>query len=72
MTRSAVNVRAELRQAVPVDEATSSAAASRRAGYLFHPITDFLLAGGGSMLVAVPVFWLIRDKAAVHPTALTI
>jgi len=75
MTRSAVHVRAELRQAVPVDEATSSTARatrSRHGGYLFHPIVDFLLAGGGSVLVAVPVFWLIRDKAAAHPTALTI
>jgi hypothetical protein len=28
------------------------------------------MAGGGSMLVAVPVFWLIRDKAAAQPAAL--
>ena len=71
MTRSAVNVRAELRQAVPVGDASSTATVSapRHAGYLFHPITDFLLAGGGSVLVAAPVFWLIRDKAAAHPTA---
>jgi hypothetical protein len=72
MTRSAVNVRAELRQAVPVDDAATSiatASASRSRGYLFHPVTDFLLAGGGSVLVAAPVFWLIRDKAAAYPTA---
>jgi len=75
MTRSAVNVRAELRQAVPVDDGATSTvavAAPRHAGYLFHPVTDFLLAGGGSVLVAAPVFWLIRDKAAAHPTALWI
>src|SRR5262245_47374353 len=73
MTRSAVHVRAELRQAVPVGDATTAiarVAAPRHTGYLFHPITDFLLAGGGSLLVAIPVFWLIRDKAAAHPTAL--
>jgi hypothetical protein len=75
MTRSAVNVRADLRHAVPLGDAAASAAreaAPRRAGYLFHPITDFLLAGGGSVLVAGPVFWLIRDKAAAHPTALSL
>ena len=75
MSRSAVNARAELRQAVPVGAAAASIvreAAPRHAGYLFHPITDFLLAGGGSVLVAGLVFWLIRDKAAVHPTALWI
>jgi len=72
MTRSAVNVRAELRQAVPVDDAVTSTAtvsAPRHTGYLFHPVTDFLLAGGGSVLVAAPVFWLIRDKVAAYPTA---
>ena len=47
----------------------SRPAASLHSGYLFHPITDFLLAGGGSLLVAVPVFWLIGDKASAHPTA---
>src|SRR5262245_41240283 len=75
MTRSAVNVREELRQAVPVGAvATSTVAVSapRHDGYLFHPVTDFLLAGGGSVLVAAPVFWLIRDKAAAHPTAVWI
>jgi hypothetical protein len=75
MTRSAVNVRAELRQAVPVGDAatlTVAVSAPRHIGYLFHPLTDFLLAGGGSLLVAVPVFWLIRDKAAAHPTAVWI
>jgi hypothetical protein len=73
MTRSAVNVRADLRHAVPVGNAAASIArdaAARHSGYLFHPIADFLLAGGGSVLVAAPVFWLIRDKAAAHPTAL--
>ena len=46
-----------------------SASAQASAGYLFHPVIDFLLAGGGSILVALPVFALIRDKEAVEATA---
>jgi hypothetical protein len=75
MPRSVVNVREELRQAVPVAEpraahSLAAAGAPTHHGYLFHPITDFLLAGGGSVLIAVPVFWLIRDKVSAYPTAL--
>ena len=43
---------------------------TRHAGYLFHPVIDFLLAGGGSMLCRSPVFLLIRDKQAGQATAL--
>jgi len=39
------------------------------AGYLFHPVTDFLVAGGGSLIVAPVIIWLIRDKGAVTPKA---
>lgn len=46
-------------------------APARHGGYLFHPVVDFLLAGGGSVFIAAPVFWLIRDKAAAHPVALS-
>jgi hypothetical protein len=69
MSRSAATARPEVAPA----EATSrpaAAAGPRHPGYLFHPLTDFLMAGGGSMLVAAPVFWLIRDKAAAQPAAL--
>jgi hypothetical protein len=59
---------------VPAAEVPASApvaaAAPRPPGCLFHPLADFLMAGGASILVAVPVFWLIRDKAAAQPTAL--
>jgi len=37
---------------------------------MFHPAVDFLMAGGGSIIVAIPVILLIHDKAAVLPTAL--
>ncbi|HET9358975.1 MAG TPA: hypothetical protein VFO58_04455, partial [Vicinamibacterales bacterium] len=69
MSRSAATARPEV---APAEAAASpaSAAAPRHPGYLFHPLTDFLMAGGGSMLVAVPVFWLIRDKVAAQPAAL--
>ncbi len=53
-----------------VAHAHPSTATTRHAGYLFHPVVDFLLAGGGSLLVALPVFLLIRDKEAVEATAL--
>jgi hypothetical protein len=43
--------------------------ATRHAGYLFHPVVDFLLAGGGSMLLALPIVLLIQDKKAVEATA---
>ena len=39
------------------------------AGYLFHPVTDFIVAGGGSLIVAPAIIWLIRDKGAVTPKA---
>lgn len=44
--------------------------ASRHAGYLFHPVVDFMLAGGGSMLLALPIILLIQDKKAIEATAL--
>jgi hypothetical protein len=44
--------------------------ATRHAGYLFHPVIDFMLAGGGSMLLALPIILLIHDKKAVEATAL--
>ena len=43
---------------------------TRHAGYLFHPVIDFILAGGGSMLLALPIILLIHDKKAVEATAL--
>src|SRR5262245_11641240 len=43
---------------------------AHHAGYLFHPVVDFLLAGGGSLLVALPVILLIRDKEAIKASAL--
>ena len=75
MHRSAVNVRADVplpvgrTQALALPTPAAREAESPRAGYLFHPMTDFLLAGGGSLLIAAPVFWLIRDKASAHPFA---
>lgn len=42
----------------------------RHAGYLFHPVVDFLLAGGGSMLLALPIILLIPDKKAIEATAM--
>jgi hypothetical protein len=48
----------------------SPSAPTRHAGYLFHPVIDFLLAGGGSILIAFPVYLLIRDKQAVEATAI--
>lgn len=45
------------------------ATAQAPAGYLFHPVVDFLLAGGGSLLVAIPVILLIRDKEAIKASA---
>jgi hypothetical protein len=45
-------------------------AATRHAGYLFHPVIDFMLAGGGSMLLALPIILLIRDEKAIEATAL--
>lgn len=69
MSRSVATVPPEVAPAeVPARPVV--AAATRHPGYLFHPFTDFLMAGGGSILVAVPVFWLIRDKAAAQPAAL--
>jgi len=52
-----------------VAQATPSAT-TRHAGYLFHPLIDFLLAGGGSMLLAFPIILLIQDKKAIEATAL--
>ena len=43
---------------------------TRHAGYLFHPVIDFMLAGGGSLLLALPIILLIQDKKAVEATAL--
>ena len=71
MNRSAVNVRADLIPAGGLASPARQDAPARRTGYLFHPVTDFLLAGGGSVLIAAPIFWLIRDKAAAHPVALS-
>ena len=45
------------------------ATAQAPAGYFFHPVVDFLLAGGGSLLVAIPVILLIRDKEAIKASA---
>ena len=59
ITASAVPVSTPAQQAVP-----------RHPGYLFHPITDFLMAGGASLIFAVPIFWGIRDKVSAQPTAL--
>ncbi len=59
-----------LRTGDAVAPAHPSTATTRHAGYLFHPVVDFLLAGGGSILVALPVFLLIRNKEAVEATAL--
>ena len=70
MIRSAATARSE---AVAPPQSSSSAieqSKPQHPGYLFHPLIDFLMAGGASILVAVPVFWLIRDKAAIKPTAL--
>jgi hypothetical protein len=53
-----------------VAQAFPSGAPTRHAGYLFHPVVDFLLAGGGSILAAFPVYLLIRDKPAVEATAI--
>jgi hypothetical protein len=44
--------------------------ATRHAGHLFHPLIDFMLAGGGSLLLALPIILLIPDKKAVEATAL--
>jgi len=44
--------------------------ATRHAGYLFHPVIDFMLAGGGSMLLALPIILLIQDKKAIEAAAL--
>ena len=43
---------------------------TRHAGYLFHPVIDFMLAGGGSLLLALPIILLIDDEKAVEATAL--
>ena len=59
-----------IRSGNTVAEAFPPSAPTRHAGYLFHPVIDFLLAGGGSILVAFPVYLLIRDKQAVEATAL--
>ncbi len=59
--------------AIRTDDAVAQAipkVAPRHAGYLFHPVVDFLLAGGGSLLVAIPVILLIHDKKALEATAL--
>jgi hypothetical protein len=53
-----------------VAQAFPPSAPTRHAGYLFHPVIDFLLAGGGSILVALPVYLLIRDKQAVEASAI--
>jgi hypothetical protein len=53
-----------------VASARTASAETRHTGYLFHPYVDFLLAGGGSMLVALPVVLLIRDKEAIEATAI--
>jgi len=58
-----------LRTSDAVAQAHPAGAETRHAGYLFHPVVDFLLAGGGSLLIAVPVILLIRDKAAVEASA---
>ena len=60
---TAIRTRDAVAQATP-DVAT------RHAGYLFHPVIDFVLAGGGSMLLALPIILLIHDKKAVEATAL--
>jgi hypothetical protein len=59
-----------IRSGDAVAQARPASAETRHAGYLFHPVVDFLLAGGGSIFVALPVFLLIRDKQAVHASAL--
>jgi hypothetical protein len=59
-----------LRTGNTVAQAFPSGAPTRHAGYLFHPVIDFLLAGGGSILAAFPVYLLIRDKQAVEATAI--
>lgn len=43
---------------------------TRHSGYLFHPVIDFMLAGGGSLLLALPIILLIHDKKAVEASAL--
>jgi hypothetical protein len=53
-----------------VAQAFPPSAPARHAGYLFHPVIDFLLAGGGSIFVAFPVYLLIRDKQAVEASAM--
>jgi len=56
----------------PAAPAPAPRPATPHAGYLFHPVTDFILAGGGSVLVLAPLFWLLGDVASAHPTAVTI
>jgi len=53
-----------------VAQARPASAQAGHAGYLFHPAIDFLLAGGASLIVALPVVLLIRDKDAVHASAI--
>jgi hypothetical protein len=59
-----------IRTGEPVAQALPTHVSTRRTDYLFHPVIDFLLAGGGSIVVAVPVILLIRDKAALEADAL--
>lgn len=41
-------------------------------GYLFHPVADFLLAGGASIPCAIVVFFLLGDTTALAPKVLAI
>jgi hypothetical protein len=59
-----------IRSGGAVAQALPASAQARHAGYLFHPVIDFLLAGGGSIFVALPLFLLIRDTAALEADAL--
>jgi hypothetical protein len=59
-----------IRSGDAVAQARSASAPARHAGYLFHPIVDFLFAGGASLLIALPVILLIRNKEAIEATAL--
>jgi hypothetical protein len=79
MSRSTAAARVDVIHEVPARHVSKPPAAatpgprpSAQSGYLFHPITDFILAGGGSVLVLAPVFWLIGDRASAHPTAVAI
>jgi hypothetical protein len=53
-----------------VAQARPATVQAHHAGYFFHPVVDFLLAGGGSLLVALPLILLIRDKEAIKASSL--